>query len=89
MQSRRNFGARVLSIFSTKIVAAIFDLISSGRLGRERKIVLRGRSMVKNKERGGGPGVNIVLALPPPPALTVHKHDRLDKRSRAYNVSSP
>ena len=35
LQSRRNFGERVLSIFLTKIMAAIFDFNGSGRLGRE------------------------------------------------------
>ena len=35
MQTRRNFGERALSIFLTKIMAAIFDFNGSGRLGRE------------------------------------------------------
>ena len=68
MQSRRNFGARVLSIFSTKIVAAIFDLIGSRRLGRERKLYFGSIDGKKNPERGEGPGVKINLALPPPPS---------------------
>ena len=38
MQTRRNFGERVLSIFLTKIMAAIFDFNGSGRLGRERSL---------------------------------------------------
>ena len=38
MQTRRNFGERVLSIFLTKIMAAIFDFKGSGRLGRERSL---------------------------------------------------
>ena len=38
LQSRRHFGERVLSIFSAKIMAAIFDLNGRGRLGRERKL---------------------------------------------------
>ena len=38
LQSRRNFGERVLSIFVTKIMAAIFDFNGSGRLGRERNM---------------------------------------------------
>ena len=39
-------------------MAAIFDFNGSGRLGRV-KFILRGRSTVKNKERGGGRGVEI------------------------------
>ena len=38
MQTRRNFGERVLSIFLTKIMATIFDFNGSGRLGRERSL---------------------------------------------------
>ena len=38
MQTRRNFGERVLSIFLTKIMAAIFNFKGSGRLGRERSL---------------------------------------------------
>ena len=35
MQNRFNFGKGVLSIFLTKIMAAIIDFNGSGRLGRE------------------------------------------------------
>ena len=35
LQSRRNFSERVLSIFLTKVMAAIFDFNGNGRLGRE------------------------------------------------------
>ena len=38
LQSRRNFDERVLSIFLTKIMAAIFDFYGSGRLVRERNL---------------------------------------------------
>ena len=38
VQSRRNFGERVLSIFLTKIMAAAFNFNGSGRLGRERNL---------------------------------------------------
>ena len=71
LQSRRNFGGRVLSIFLTNIMAAIFDLNGSGRLGERRKFVPKGRSSVKNKERGRGWEVKI-FALRPPPTPTVH-----------------
>ena len=51
LQSRRNFGGRVLSIFLTNIMAAIFDLNGSGRLGERRKFVPKGRSSVKIKKK--------------------------------------
>ena len=38
LQSSRNFEERVLSIFLTKIMAAIFDFNGSGRLVRERNL---------------------------------------------------
>ena len=57
LQSRRTFGERVLSIFLTKIMAAIFDFNGSGRLGRERNLYQEGGW--QSKIRGGvemGPG---------------------------------
>ena len=71
LQSRHNFGGWVLSIFLTNIMAAIFDLNGSGRLGERTKFVPKGRSSVKNKERGRGWEVKI-FALRPPPTSTVH-----------------
>ena len=38
LQNRRNLSDQVLSIFSTKFMAAIFDFNGSGRLGRERNL---------------------------------------------------
>ena len=38
LQSRRDFGERVFSIFLTKIMAAIVDFKGSGRLERERNL---------------------------------------------------
>ena len=35
LQSRRNFGERVLGNFITKIMAAFFNFNGSGELGRE------------------------------------------------------
>ena len=52
MQTRRNFGERVHSIFLTKIMAAIFDFNGSGRLGRERSLY-QGAVDSQNKESGG------------------------------------
>ena len=75
LQSRRNFGGRVLSIFLTNMMAAIFDLNGSGRLGERRKFVPKGRSSVKNKERGRGWEVKI-FALLPPPTPTVHSNSK-------------
>ena len=51
LQSRRNFGERVLSIFLTKIMAAIFDFNGSGRLGREKNLYQEGGWL--SKIRGG------------------------------------
>ena len=62
VQSRRNFGERVLSIFLTKIMAAVFDFNGSGRFGRERNLYQGGWSTVQNKESGGGGGVKITPA---------------------------
>ena len=73
LQSRRNFGGRVLSIFLTNMMAANFDLNGSGRLGERRKFVPKGRSSVKNKERGRGWEVKIfpfARPLHPPSTLT-------------------
>ena len=81
LQSRRNFGGRVLSIFLTNIMAAIFDLNGSGRLGERRKFVPKGRSSVKNKKRGRGWEVKI-FALRPPPTPTVHSNSKSNIASR-------
>ena len=62
VQSRRNFGERVLSIFLTKIMAAVFDFNGSGRFGRERNLYQGGWSTVQNKESGGGGGVKMTPA---------------------------
>ena len=53
-QSRRNFGERVLGIFLTKIMATTLDFNGQQNAGERKKLVPRGRSTVKNKERGGG-----------------------------------
>ena len=54
MQTRRNFGERVLSIFLTKIMAAIFDFNGSGRLWRERSLYQGAVDSQKYGERWGG-----------------------------------
>ena len=56
LQSRRNFGERVLGISLMKIMAAIFDF--NGR----KKFVPRGRSTIKYKEKGRGGEVKIMPA---------------------------
>ena len=55
LQSRRNFGERMLIILLTKITAAIFDFNGSGRLGREQNFYQGGgrRSIIR---RGVGVG---------------------------------
>ena len=72
LQSRRNFGERVLSGFITKIMAAIFDFNGSERLGREKNLFQGGGRRAKIKERGRGRGAQITFSLPPPPTPTVH-----------------
>ena len=54
MQTRHNFGERVLSIFLTKIMATIFDFNGSGRLGRERSSYQGVVDSQKYVERWGG-----------------------------------
>ena len=54
LQTRRNFGERVLSIFLTKIMATIFDFNGSGRLGRERSLYQGVVDSQKYVERWGG-----------------------------------
>ena len=71
-QRRRSFGERVLSIFSVKVAADIFDFYSSGTLGR-KKFVPRGWASVKRKERGGGGAIEITSHFPAP-SLTVHSN---------------
>ena len=58
LKGRHNFGERVLSIFLTKIMAAIFDFNGNGRLGEKRHLYYGLRSTVKNKETCGVGGVN-------------------------------
>ena len=55
LQSRRNFGERVPSIFSAIIMAAIFDVNSNGKLGRERNFYQWGERQSKTR-RGVGMG---------------------------------
>ena len=38
LQSKRNFFGRVLNTILVKVIAAIFDIYSSGELGRERNL---------------------------------------------------
>ena len=49
LQSRRNFGKRVLSILWPPSLILM--------AGEKKKFVPRGRSMVRSKERGEGGGV--------------------------------
>ena len=51
LKGRHNFGERVLSIFLTKIMAAIFDFNGNGRLGeKDIYITVSGR---RSKMRRG------------------------------------
>ena len=50
---------------------AIFDFEWQRKAGERKKFVPRGRSTVKNKERGRGRGAQITFFRSPPPP-TVH-----------------
>ena len=69
LQSRRNFGERVLSNFITKIIAAIFSSNDSERLGREINLYQGGDPRSKMKRAGG-----VGEPFPPPPTPTVHSN---------------
>ena len=76
MQNRFNFGKGVLSIFLTKIMAAIIDFNGSGRLGREINLYQGG---------GGRGGNNTAFHSPAPcphhPLRLQIKHGQSDKQS--------
>ena len=78
LQTRRNFGERVLSIFLATIMVAIFDYNSSGRLGRVINLYHGGerRSTIR---RGSGVG----LPPFPPTAASTSKSNTLKKGSPA------
>ena len=91
LQSRRNFGERVLSGFITKIMAAIFDFNGSERLGREKNLFQGGGRRSKIR-KGVGVGerrlhFSLPRPLPPPSTQLQIKHGRSDKRLRVSNVS--
>lgn len=73
----------MLSIFWTKIMAAILDFNGSWRLGERKKFLLWGPSTVKNKKKkGGGGGVKILAPpppLPPPPERETMKYEARNK----------
>ena len=86
LQSSRNFDERVLSIFLTKIMAAIFDFNGSGRLVRERNLY-QGGSWQSKIRRGVGVGQwkSHLLALPPPPTSTVHSNSKSNMAGQINN----
>ena len=86
LQSSRNFDERVLSIFLTKIMAAIFDFNGSGRLVRERNLY-QGDSRQSKIRRGVGVGQwkSHLLALPPPPTSTVHSNSKSNMAGQINN----
>ena len=77
MQNRFNFGKGVLSIFLTKIMAAIIDFNSSGRLGREINLY----------QGGGGRGGNNTAFYSPAPAHapTIHSDSKSNMVSLINN----
>ena len=86
LQSRRNFDERVLSIFLTKIMAAIFDFNGSGRLVRERNLY-QGGSWQSKIRRGVrvGQWKSHLLALPPPSTSTVHSNSKSNMAGQINN----
>ena len=75
MQNRFNFGKGVLSIFLTKIMAAIIDFNSSGRLGREINLY----------QGGGGRGGNNTAFHSPAHAPTIHSDSKSNMVSLINN----
>ena len=75
MQNRFNFGKGVLSIFLTKIMAAIIDFNGSGRLGREINLY----------QGGGGRGENNTAFYSPAHAPTIHSDSKSNMVSLINN----
>ena len=75
MQNRFNFGKGVLSIFLTKIMAAIIDFNGSGRLGREINLY----------QGGGGRGGNNTAFHFPAHAPTIHSDSKSNMVSLINN----
>ena len=73
LQSRRNFGKRVLSNFIMNILAAIFDFNGSRRLGRGINLY-QGGSWHSWIRRGVGVGEWRFFSPPPPPPPTTTIH---------------
>ena len=71
LQSRCNFDERALSIFLTKIMAAIFDFNGSGRLVRERNLYQGGSPQSKIR-RGVGVGQWKITSPWPSPTPYFH-----------------
>ena len=70
LQSRRNFGERVLSNFMTQIVAAILILTAAEGWGE------------KQIKRGIGVGEWRFRPAPPPPTPTVHSYCKSNMNGR-------
>ena len=66
LQSRRNFGERVLSIFQRQLWPPSLILMAVVSWG-EKEIFTKGVGDDQNKERGGD-GENISPFAPPPPS---------------------
>ena len=81
-QSRRNFGERLISIFLTKIIAAIFSFNGSGRLGRKKNLYQEG-----GRRREVRVGKQSPLVPPPPPTPTVHCNSKSNMDGRINDRS--
>ena len=92
LQSRCNFGKRVLSNFITNILAAIFDFNGSRRLGRGINLY-QGGSWHSWIRRGMGVGEWRFFSPPTPPTPTIHSNYKSKMAGRTtdhelFNISS-
>ena len=92
LQSRCNFGKRVLSNFITNILAAIFDFNGSRRLGRGINLY-QGGSWHSWIRRGMGVGEWRFFSPPTPPTPTIHSNCKSKMAGRTtdhelFNISS-
>ena len=91
LQSRRNFGKRVLSNFIMNILAAIFDFNGSRRLGRGINLY-QGGSWHSWIRRGVGVGEWRFFCPPPTPTPAIHSNCKSKMAGRTtdhelFNVS--
>ena len=70
LQSKRNFCGRVLNTILVKVIAAIFDFYSSGRMGRERSTEGTSNGQKEGQGRAGAKEIP-PSPSPPPPSIVI------------------